>query len=237
MIFVAGMQVPCFGVSIAPPFPIPQEDTYIHTYIHIYVYRYILITYHPYIYMQIDRAVMHVYIHIYIHTYVHPSIHPSIHPYLSTYLSIFTCIYIYVSMNACMHECMQACSQLYMNACMYVFMYVRLWEGPGPLRLSELRVKRGGFEESLLHRRSSFLHGSWRKLGVPYLGVLVIRIPTIQGAILGSPIFGSSYILAPKIEEQRQLLLAATWARNASLHPQSIRRIGSGFWCRVRVSG
>ena len=37
-------------------------------------------------------------------------------------------------------------------------------------------------------------YGSFRKLGVPYFGVLVVRIPTIYGTILGSPIFGNSQI-------------------------------------------
>ena len=34
--------------------------------------------------------------------------------------------------------------------------------------------------------------GSFRKLGVPYFGVLIRRILVIQGTIVGSPIFGNS---------------------------------------------
>ena len=34
------------------------------------------------------------------------------------------------------------------------------------------------------------LSGSFRKLGVPYFGVHIIRILLFRGTILGSPIFG-----------------------------------------------
>ena len=40
------------------------------------------------------------------------------------------------------------------------------------------------------------LSGSRRKLRVPYSGVLDKKDPTIQGAILGSPVFGNPHIRA-----------------------------------------
>ena len=38
------------------------------------------------------------------------------------------------------------------------------------------------------------LYGSFRKFGVPYFGVLIIRILLFGGATLGSPIFGNPQI-------------------------------------------
>ena len=35
------------------------------------------------------------------------------------------------------------------------------------------------------------LFGSYRKLGVPYFGVLIVRILLFRGAVLGSPRFGN----------------------------------------------
>ena len=40
----------------------------------------------------------------------------------------------------------------------------------------------------------NFLYGSFRKLGVPYLGVLIIRTLLFRVLFLGSPIFGNSHI-------------------------------------------
>ena len=38
------------------------------------------------------------------------------------------------------------------------------------------------------------LYGSFRKLGVPYFGVLKKQDPAIWVTILGSPVFGNPYI-------------------------------------------
>ena len=38
--------------------------------------------------------------------------------------------------------------------------------------------------------------GSFRKLGVPYFGILIVRILLFRGTVLGSPIFRNSQITA-----------------------------------------
>ena len=43
--------------------------------------------------------------------------------------------------------------------------------------------------------------GFFRKLGVPYLGVLKNKDPTIYGTILGSPIVGNSHIEGLRMHE------------------------------------
>ena len=79
---------------------------------------------------------------------------------------------------------------------MYVFMYVRLWEGPGPLRLSELRVKRGGFEESVAQEvffptwelakiRGTLFRGPCNK--DPYYLGCYIRVPYFRKLLHPSP--------------------------------------------------
>ena len=37
----------------------------------------------------------------------------------------------------------------------------------------------------------------FRKLGVPYFGILIIRILLFRGTVFGSPIFGNSPIFSP----------------------------------------
>ena len=38
------------------------------------------------------------------------------------------------------------------------------------------------------------VYGSFRKLGVPYFGVLIYKDPSFLGILLGSPICGNSHI-------------------------------------------
>ena len=55
------------------------------------------------------------------------------------------------------------------------------------------RFGRAGKGYGLLHPNPEA--GSFRKLGVPSLGFLIIRILLKKGTIFGSPIFGNSLIV------------------------------------------
>ena len=63
--------------------------------------------------------------------------------------------------------------------------------------------------------KSNCTYGSFRKLGVPYFGVLIIRIPTISGTILGSPILGF------ELQAFKQLRKGSVVLKDAREDPES----------------